>query len=113
MPSGHILVVDDEPDIRNLVKEILEDAFPEIKGKIDRFGNSEGAQSRVLITPYLHYTSQYELSLFSDCAAKAADDRAAYYKCFSVKEEDYAGDYTDGETEPDNPQKPEKPEKKD
>jgi DNA-binding NtrC family response regulator len=25
MPSGHILVVDDEPDIRNLVKEILED----------------------------------------------------------------------------------------
>ena len=25
MSSGHILVVDDEPDIRNLVKEILED----------------------------------------------------------------------------------------
>ena len=96
-------------------KDILEDAFPEIKGKIDRFGNSEGAQSRVLITPYLHYTSQYELTLFSDCATKAGDDQAAYYKCFSVKEEDYAADYTDAETETGNPQKsdePEKPEKK-
>ncbi|MGI9415255.1 MAG: hypothetical protein ACR2PM_16385 [Hyphomicrobiales bacterium] len=75
-------------------KKILEDAFPEIRGKIDRFGNAAGAQSRVLITPYMHYTSQYELTLFSDCATAAADDQAVYYKCFSIEEEDYGADDT-------------------
>lgn len=96
-------------------KKILEDAFPEVKGKIDRFGNSEGAQSRVLITPYMHYTSQYELTLFSDCATAAAKDQAAYYKCFSIKEEDYAEEGTEAETGTDATQKPDKtaePEKK-
>ena len=63
----------------------------------------------------MHYTSQYELTLFSDCATAAAKDQAAYYKCFSIKEEDYADDGAEAETGTDATQKPDKtaePEKK-
>lgn len=70
------------------LKIALEAAFPSIKGKIDRFGNSEGGQNRILITPYVHYDSQYELQLFADCTSQADDDQNAYYGCFSVDEDD-------------------------
>lgn len=72
------------------LKVALEAAFPSIKGKIDRFGNAEGGQNRILITPYIHYDSQYELQQFSDCTAAAADDQSAYYRCFVVDEDELA-----------------------
>ncbi len=70
------------------LKDALEAAFPSIKGKIDRFGNAEGGQTRILITPYVHYDTHYELQYFSECAAAAGDDENAYYACFSIEEEE-------------------------
>lgn len=64
----------------------LRDAFihqrPELKGKIDRFGNTDNGRSRVLITPYIHYAYEYELSVFKKCTRRAKEDIKAYYKCF-------------------------------
>lgn len=70
------------------LKVALEAAFPSIKGKIDRFGNAEGGQNRILITPYIHYDSQYELQLFADCATAAGADQTTYYRCFVVDEDE-------------------------
>ena len=70
------------------LKDALEAAFPSIKGKIDRFGNAEGGQTRILITPYMHYDAQYELQYFSDCAEATRGDDDAYYRCFTIEEVD-------------------------
>ncbi len=74
----------------NALKDALEAAFPSIKGKIDRYGNAEGGQTRILVTPYIHYDSPYELQYFSECADTASEDEDAYYRCFSVEEDDDA-----------------------
>lgn len=60
------------------------DESPELEGKIDRFGNTDGGASRVLITPYIHYASEYDLAVFAECAEIAGDDRDSYYRCFKV-----------------------------
>jgi hypothetical protein len=70
------------------LRDALEAAFPSVKGKIDRFGNAEGGQTRILITPYMHYDSQYELQYFADCAEAMLEDESAYYACFSVEEDE-------------------------
>ena len=80
------------------LKHALEAAFPSIEGQIDRFGNSEGGQSRILVTPYIHYDAQIELQIFADCADAAGDDQEAYYRCFSVDEDQEAED-PDAETD--------------
>lgn len=82
----------------NALKDALEAAFPSIKGKIDRYGNAEGGQTRILVTPYIHYDSPYELQYFSGCADTAGEDEDAYYRCFSVEEDDYAEE-TDASTD--------------
>lgn len=74
------------------LKDALEAAYPSIKGQIDRFGNAAGGQTRILITPYIHYDAQYELQYFSDCADQAGEDEEAYYACFAVEETDDADD---------------------
>ncbi|BCA93934.1 hypothetical protein TUM19329_02950 [Legionella antarctica] len=76
---------DQLPD--NFIKgDVLKNAFidqsPELKGKIDRFGNTDHGASRVLITPYIHYTYEQDLSIFSECTNKAGDNIDAYYTCF-------------------------------
>lgn len=66
--------------------DVLRNAFidqnPELAGKIDRYGNTDNGSSRVLITPYLHYTHEQELAVFSECAHQAGTDINAYYACF-------------------------------
>lgn len=56
-------------------------ASPEMKGQIDRFGNSPDGQTRYLIAPYLQYEDESELSIISECAA--GEELPAYYNCFS------------------------------
>lgn len=62
------------------------DESPELEGKIDRFGNTDGGASRVLITPYIHYGSEYDLAVFAECANEAGEDQDKYYRCFKVSE---------------------------
>jgi hypothetical protein len=78
---------DQLPD--NFIKgDTLRDAFvdesPEIAGKIDRFGNTDKGASRVLITPYLHYSTEYDFTVIADCTDRAWDDKELYYGCFKV-----------------------------
>jgi hypothetical protein len=68
------------------LKKAFIDQRPELKGKIDRFGNTDNGASRVLITPYIHYTYETQLSVFKDCADKAGSDKQAYYSCFKQEE---------------------------
>ncbi len=82
------------------LKEALEAAFPSIKGKIDRFGNAEGGQTRILITPYMHYDAQYELQYFSDCAEASVGDDNVYYRCFAIEEADDVDTNEDAVIEP-------------
>lgn len=82
---------DQLPD--NFIKgDTLRNAFidqnPELKSKIDRFGNTDNGRSRVLITPYMHYNYEQDLSVFSDCTRKAGKNMDAYYTCFDKQEDD-------------------------
>lgn len=82
---------DQLPD--NFIKgDVLKNAFidqnSDLKGKIDRFGNTDNGASRVLITPYIHYTYEQDLSVFSECTSQAGDDVDAYYSCFDMQETD-------------------------
>ena len=67
--------------------EKLRDAFltlsPEVKGQIDRWGNSEDLTGRMLADPYMLYSDESELSQFDQCTA-AAVDPDTYYPCFAV-----------------------------
>jgi hypothetical protein len=71
--------------------DTLRDAFvdesPELKGKIDRFGNTNQGASRVLITPYMHYSNEYDFGVVTDCTERAGDDKDLYYACFKIKDE--------------------------
>ena len=59
-------------------------ASPEMKGKIDRFGNSPDGETRYLIAPYMQYQEENELGNISACAASEAPP--TYYRCFSFAE---------------------------
>lgn len=74
----------------NTLRDALIDETPELKGKIDRFGNTNGGASRVLITPYIHYAKEYELAVFTQCTADAGNDMQAYYACFKQEDQRYA-----------------------
>lgn len=64
---------------------VLQDAIlaasPEMKGHMDRFGNSPDGETRYLIAPYYQYEDESELSIIEKCA----DDEKlpVYYNCFS------------------------------
>lgn len=78
--------------------EILRDAIlaasPEMKGEIDRFGNSPDGQTRYLIAPYLQYEDESDLAMIEQCAAE--ESPPIYYNCFSFVG---FGDETDGGAE--------------
>ncbi|HHN67825.1 MAG TPA: hypothetical protein ENK15_07305 [Thermopetrobacter sp.] len=68
--------------------ERLRDAIlavaPEMKGRIDRYGNTPDGKTRFLISPYMHYDRVEELRLFAECANSREMQRAQYHACFSV-----------------------------
>ena len=74
--------------------DTLRDAFvdesPELAGKIDRFGNTNQGASRVLITPYIHYATEFDLAVFAGCAEDVGEDKDVYYACFKVADETMA-----------------------
>ncbi|KTD30517.1 hypothetical protein [Legionella israelensis] len=70
------------------LKNAFIDQRPELKGEIDRFGNTDNGASRVLITPYIHYSYEQQLSVYKDCTQKAGKNINAYYSCFEQEEPD-------------------------
>jgi hypothetical protein len=59
-------------------------ASPEMKDKIDRFGNSPDGETRYLIAPYMQYEDERDLGGIAGCAASEAPP--TYYRCFSFAE---------------------------
>ena len=55
---------------------------PELRGTLDRFGNSADDSVRYLIAPYMQYEDENELELFEECAGSEKPE--AYYGCFSL-----------------------------
>lgn len=70
-------------------------ASPEMKGNIDRFGNSPDNETRYLIAPYLQYEDESELGVIAKCAA--TEKPPVYYNCFSFT----GGDDEDASPPPD------------
>lgn len=68
------------------LKNAFIDQNPELKGEIDRFGNTDNGASRVLITPYIHYTYEQDLEVFPECIRQAGHNINAYYTCFDQPE---------------------------
>ena len=56
-------------------------ASPEMRGHIDRLGNSPGGETRYLIAPYLQYTDEQELAIIDQCTSE--EKPPIYYNCFS------------------------------
>jgi hypothetical protein len=70
------------------LREAILAADPGVKGRIDRFGNFAGGESRYLIHPYLLYRQVSDLALFHRCVtskAVAAANRAA---CFVIGDDE-------------------------
>lgn len=56
-------------------------ASPEMKGHMDRFGNSPDGETRYLIAPYMQYEDESEVDVIAQCAAE--EKLPVYYNCFS------------------------------
>ena len=66
------------------LQKALIDETPELAGQIDRYGNTDAGKSRVLVAPYMYFSHESDLVVFSDCAGKADKDKTAYYACFKA-----------------------------
>lgn len=61
-------------------------ADPSRKGKIDRYGNAPGGDSRYLIAPYVYYNNEAELGMFDRCANDRKIPADLYHACFAVND---------------------------
>ena len=52
------------------LREAILDARPDLKGSIDRFGNYAVGEKRYLVSPYLHYSTPYDLVPLELCMKK-------------------------------------------
>ncbi len=68
----------------NALRDAILAAEPELKGKIDRLGNSPDGATRYFIGPYMHYEDEYQLSAISQCMDDKTVTRADYALCFVV-----------------------------
>jgi len=95
---------DQLPD--NFIKgTVLYDAIiavePNMKGKIDRLGNSPDGATRYFIGPYMHYEDEAQLATVDQCMAQTSVTKADYGLCFVIDEEDpeETGDAPEGNAE--------------
>lgn len=82
--------------VGDALRDALIDQSPELKGEIDRWGNTGNGQSRVLVTPYMNYDELWQLSVVTDCVdgsasqtaadeqSERSDDRDAFYRCMDA-----------------------------
>ena len=64
--------------LRNAILKVQ----PDLKGKIDRFGNSPNGNVRYMIGPYLPYRTIDQFRRTARCAQRHRGAEAAYYRCF-------------------------------
>ena len=66
------------------LREALIAAYPDLKGRIDRFGGFPGGDERMGVDPYLPYRTVADLTIFDRCAT-ARQNSSDYYLCFAVE----------------------------
>ncbi|MGH6768412.1 MAG: hypothetical protein ACRECO_05250 [Xanthobacteraceae bacterium] len=76
---------------------------PSLKGKIDRYGASPTGETRFMISPYLHYGDEDELTLFHNCAESKEVPVDLYYACFLVEPEYLEGGAAAPQAKPERP----------
>jgi hypothetical protein len=62
--------------------DLIVEADPSVKGKIDRLGRYFDGSGRYLIHPYLLYRKESDLNVIHQCATSKKIPPSAYYACF-------------------------------
>jgi hypothetical protein len=68
------------------LRSALLEVAPELRGTIDRFGSSFDGESRYMIAPYAHYTTEDDLAVFHQCATSRRIAAELYPACFVLDE---------------------------
>lgn len=68
-------------------RDMILEVAPHLKGQIDRYGSSFDGETRYMIAPYLHYSTEDDLAIFHRCATSRKIPAELYYACFMVDEE--------------------------
>ena len=67
------------------LRNALIDQTPSLKDEIDRYGNTGNGQSRVLITPYMHYAGEWSFDVVEQCVVDSpANDQDEFYRCMDA-----------------------------
>ena len=80
----------------NVLHDAIVAADPEMKGKIDRLGNSPDGATRYFIGPYMHYEDEGQLAAVSECMADPRVTRADYALCLVIDQNEEEGGYGEG-----------------
>jgi hypothetical protein len=75
------------------------DVAPYLKGRIDRFGSSFDGETRYMIAPYTHYTTEDELMMFHRCATSKDVPADQYPLCFVFDDSENNGSETEPQAE--------------
>lgn len=67
----------------NALQDALLTLSPELRGQMDRWGNSLDLEGRMLVDPYVYYSEESELEAYDQCAARAPT-KQEFYPCFSI-----------------------------
>ncbi len=86
----------------NILQNAVITASPEMKGHIDRLGNSPDGETRYLIAPYLQYTDEQDLAMIEQCTGE--EKPPIYYNCFSFIGLDEGDDDSSDDGPPDDSQ---------
>jgi hypothetical protein len=66
----------------NSLHDAVLDVAPYLKGRIDRYGSSFDGETRYMISPYVHYSSEDDLLMFHHCAESKDVPADEYHLCF-------------------------------
>ena len=70
----------------DILRQVILQVRPQLKGEIDRFGGAPDGSVRFMIGPYLPYNALTDLDPIHACAVRK-DKQADYYRCFVTDDE--------------------------
>ncbi|MPZ41029.1 MAG: hypothetical protein GEU95_23890 [Rhizobiales bacterium] len=70
----------------NSLRDAVLDVAPYLKGRIDRYGSSFDGETRYMISPYTHYSTEDDLLMFHHCAESKDVPADQYHLCFVYDE---------------------------
>jgi hypothetical protein len=70
----------------NSLHDAILEVAPYLKGRIDRYGSSFDGETRYMISPYVHYSTEDDLLMFHNCAESKEVPAEEYHLCFVYDE---------------------------